>query len=70
MVKIRLKRLGRKKLPFYRIIAIDSRKRQNGPALAQLGWYDPIKKQSYPTHEVKSKPIPNYYSSQMLVYLV
>nr|YP_009057500.1 ribosomal protein S16 [Prasinoderma coloniale]AID67562.1 ribosomal protein S16 [Prasinoderma coloniale] len=46
MVKIRLKKLGRKKAPFYRIIAIDSRKRRNGRGLAEIGWYDPIKKQS------------------------
>ena len=46
MVKIRLKKLGRKKAHFYRIIAIDSKKRRNGAALAELGWYDPIKKRS------------------------
>ncbi len=46
MVKIRLKKLGRKKIPFYRIVAIASKKRRNGSALAELGWYDPLKKQS------------------------
>ena len=39
-------RLGRKRTPFYRIIAIDSRKRRDGAPLEYLGWYDPVKKQS------------------------
>ena len=41
-VKIRLKRLGRRKRPFYRIVAIDSRKRRDGPEIERLGWYDPL----------------------------
>lgn len=43
MVKIRLTKLGRHKLPAYRIIAIDSRKRRDGAYLHLLGTYDPIK---------------------------
>ena len=46
MVKIRLKKLGRKKAPFYRIIVIDSRKRRSSTGLVEIGWYDPIKKHS------------------------
>ena len=46
MVKIRFTRLGRIRKPFYRIIAIDSRKRRDGAPLEELGWYDPIAKQS------------------------
>ncbi len=45
MLKIRLKRLGRKKRPFYRIILIDSRKKRDGRALAELGFYNPLDKQ-------------------------
>ena len=41
-VKIRLKRLGRKKRPYYRIVAIDSRVRRDGVELERLGWYDPL----------------------------
>ena len=40
--RIRLKRLGRKNRPFYRIIVIDSRKRRDGAAIEEVGWYDPI----------------------------
>ena len=41
MVKIRLTRRGAKKRPFYRIHAIDERKRRDGRALEFLGTYDP-----------------------------
>jgi len=40
-VKIRLKRMGAKKHPIYRIIAIDSRKRRDGKEIERLGLYDP-----------------------------
>ena len=43
MVKLRLKRIGRRKSPFYRLIAIDSRKRRDGRELEVLGWYNPIR---------------------------
>lgn len=42
MVKLRLTRLGRKKRPFYRIVAIDSRKQRDGAFLERLGYYDPL----------------------------
>ena len=42
-VHIRLKRQGRKKRPFYRIIAIDSRSHREGREIERLGWYDPVK---------------------------
>lgn len=41
MVKLRLTRMGRKKRPFYRIVAIDSRKKRDGAFLERLGYYDP-----------------------------
>nr|ARW69424.1 ribosomal protein S16 [Polysiphonia sp.] len=46
MLKIRLKRLGRKKKPFYRIILIDSKKKRNGKAIEEMGFYNPINKKS------------------------
>ncbi len=45
MLKIRLKRLGRKKKPFYRIILIDSRKKRDGRSIEELGFYNPLNKQ-------------------------
>lgn len=44
MVKLRLKRLGAKKAPFYRIVAIDSKSRRDGRELEVIGTYDPTKK--------------------------
>lgn len=40
-VRIRLKRMGRKGLPFYRICAFDARTKRDGKALEILGTYDP-----------------------------
>lgn len=42
-VKIRLKRLGRKKAPVYRIVVADSRSPRDGRSIAILGEYDPLK---------------------------
>ncbi len=43
MVKIRLKRIGKKKAPFYRIIVSDARKTTQSTTLAEIGTYDPLK---------------------------
>ncbi len=43
MVKLRLKRMGAKKAPFYRIVATDSRSPRDGRFIEQLGTYDPTK---------------------------
>jgi len=45
MVKIRLKRLGAKRNPIYRIIVIDSREKREGKAILELGFYNPKKKE-------------------------
>lgn len=41
MVKLRLKRRGRKKYPFYDIVAVDIRARRDGAYLERLGYYNP-----------------------------
>ncbi len=41
-VKIRLKRMGTKKRPFYRLVATDSRNRRDGRFIEELGYYDPL----------------------------
>ncbi|MBN1948120.1 MAG: 30S ribosomal protein S16 [Candidatus Cloacimonetes bacterium] len=41
MVKLRLKRMGTIDKPFYRIVAVDSRKKRDGIYLEALGYYDP-----------------------------
>lgn len=42
-LKIRLRRMGHRNNPFYRMIVVDSRWRRDGKAIAELGWYDPVK---------------------------
>ena len=42
-VKIRLKRMGSKKRPFYRIVATDSRMPRDGRFIETLGYYDPMR---------------------------
>lgn len=41
-VRIRMKRLGRKNRPFYRVCAIDSRRGRDGRVIEELGHYDPL----------------------------
>ena len=41
MVKIRLRRMGAKKAPFYRIVVADSRTARNGQSIEEIGTYDP-----------------------------
>nr|QCI05127.1 ribosomal protein S16 [Centroceras clavulatum] len=56
MLKIRLKRLGRKKLASYRIILIDSRKKRDGRAIEELGFYNPLTKETkINTQSIKEK---------------
>ena len=45
MVKIRLKRLGYKKNPTYRIVVIDSRSKREGAPIQELGYYNPKTKE-------------------------
>ncbi|MFP4009190.1 MAG: 30S ribosomal protein S16 [Spirulinaceae cyanobacterium] len=41
MIKLRLKRYGKKKAASYRIVAIDNRSRRDGRPLEELGFYNP-----------------------------
>ena len=45
-VKIRLRRMGAKKAPFYRIVVADSRYPRAGRFIEELGYYDPTKEPS------------------------
>ena len=42
MVKIRLKRMGMKKKPFYRVVVADERSPRDGRNIAEIGYYDPM----------------------------
>jgi len=41
-VKLRLKRIGQKKKPFYRIVAADSHAPRDGRFIEQIGYYNPV----------------------------
>ncbi|QVK09002.1 30S ribosomal protein S16 [Mycoplasma mycoides] len=43
MVKLRLKRIGKKQAPFYRIVAADSRINRNGQYIELVGTFNPLK---------------------------
>ena len=42
-VKLRLKRMGAKKKPFYRVVIADSRAKRDGKVIAEVGTYNPLK---------------------------
>ena len=46
MVKMRLRRMGSKKAPFYRIVVADSRSPRDGRFIEEIGYYDPTKNPS------------------------
>ena len=46
MVKIRLRRMGAKKAPFYRVVVADSRYPRDGRYIDEIGYYDPTKEPS------------------------
>lgn len=46
MVKIRLRRMGAKKAPFYRVVVADSRYPRDGRFTEEIGYYDPTKEPS------------------------
>ena len=45
-VKIRLRRIGAKKAPFYRVVVADSRFPRDGRFIEEIGYYDPTKEPS------------------------
>jgi small subunit ribosomal protein S16 len=62
MVKIRLKRMGRRNRPFYRLCAMDSREERDGMALEELGHYDPYGKKEEEKFVVKRERVEYWLS--------
>lgn len=50
-VKIRMSRMGKKNRPYWRIVAVDSRKKRDGAYLEYLGTYDPLKHKMIVLHK-------------------
>ncbi len=44
MLKLRLKRLGKKRFPFYRLVIMESTSRRNGRPIDEVGYYNPMTK--------------------------
>ena len=44
MLKVRLKRLGRKKYPIYRVVLMESSTKRDGKTIEEFGFYNPITK--------------------------
>jgi small subunit ribosomal protein S16 len=59
MVKLRLKRAGKKRAAFYRIVAIDSRAKRDGEYIELIGTYDPIKSEVKVNNEIAIKWLQN-----------
>ncbi len=53
MVKIRLRRMGAKKAPFYRIVVADSRSPRDGRCIEEIGTYDPLAENAAITVDVE-----------------
>jgi small subunit ribosomal protein S16 len=51
MLKIRLKKYGRKKQSSYRIVVIDSKKRRDGRPIEEIGFYNPLSEKRYINYE-------------------
>lgn len=55
MLKLRLKRCGRKKQPSYRLVVMLSHSRRDGRPIDEVGYYNPITKESYFNEEKIAK---------------
>ena len=53
MVKIRLRRMGAKKAPFYRIVVADSRSPRDGRCIEEIGTYNPLTEPATVTVDVE-----------------
>lgn len=58
MLKIRLKRAGKKNQPFFRIVIADTREKRDGKTIEMIGFYDP--KTDPPTVKINKKRL-NYW---------
>jgi len=62
VVKLRLKRFGRRNRPFYRLNATDQRNARDGRVIEQLGFYDPIEKDAEKAFKVDDDRVKHWLS--------
>ena len=54
MLKLRLKRIGRKRAPSYRLVVMENKSRRDGRPVEEVGYYDPIsKKYNFDTNKIE-----------------
>ncbi len=54
MLKLRLKRIGRKRSPSYRLVVMESKSRRDGRPIDEVGYYNPMTKQyKFDTEKIK-----------------
>jgi small subunit ribosomal protein S16 len=71
VVKIRLKRLGYKKNPSYRIVVIYSRSKREGAPIEELGYYNPkTKEMKLNVERAKSRLSQGAQASETVMYLI
>lgn len=71
MVKIRLKRLGYKKNPSYRIVVIDSRSKREGAPIEELGYYNPkTKEMKLNVERAKARLAQGAQATETVTYLI
>ena len=62
MVRLRLKRFGRRHRPFYRLCAIDQRAARDSAPIEELGFYDPIEKDDAKALNLKAERVQYWLS--------
>ncbi len=62
MVRIRMKRMGRRHKPFYRINAVEKRTQRDGVVIEELGWYNPLEKDAAKAVNLKEDRIKHWIS--------
>lgn len=71
MIKLRLKRFGKKKQSSFRIVAVNSTSRRNGEPLEELGYYNPRTKESrIDTEEVKKRLMSGAQPTETVISLL
>ncbi len=61
-VRLRLKRMGRRHRPFYRVAVMDSRAKRDGRVIEELGYYDPIARDEHRQLSLKQDRIDYWLS--------
>ena len=71
MLKLRLKRLGKKRSPFYRLVIMENTFRRNGRPIDEVGYYNPMTKQyKFDTDKIKQWLSYGVKPTETVVYLL